>query len=68
MCMLSKHGHPFFSTLTDDDIAIILDSGASICMTPEITDFVQGSYQKQSDKKVEGITSGLQVQGFGKVG
>ena len=68
ICMLSKRGHPFFSTLTDDDIAIILDSGASICMTPEITDFIKSSYQKQSDKKVGGIASGLQVQGFGKVG
>ena len=58
--------HSFMTPLTSDDLLVILDSGCSIAITPDLTDFLDGTYQIQ-DKTVTGIGSGLQAKGIGTV-
>ena len=44
ICMLGELNSPSFSSITSDDLAIILDSGASCCMSPFKNDFIDGTY------------------------
>ena len=65
--LLSEQGKSLYTSLTSDDLTIILDSGASCCMSPNMSDFIQGTYQAVKEKEVGGIGSGLAVSGTGKV-
>ena len=52
--------------ITSDDEQLVLDSGCSIAITPDLTDFVDGTYSIQN-YNVNGIGSGLQAIGIGEV-
>ena len=52
--------------ITSDDEQLILDSGCSIAITPDLTDFVDGTYSIQ-DYNVNGIGSGLKAIGISEV-
>ena len=45
---------------------IILDSGASCCMSPYKDDFIEGTYSVR-DGNIGGIASGLKTEGVGEV-
>ena len=49
--------------ITSDDEQLVLDSGCSIAITPDLTDFVDGTYSIQN-YNVNGIGSGLQAIGI----
>ena len=55
-----------FNPITSDDDLVILDSGCSIAITPDITDFIDGTYAAQ-DHQISGIGSGLHSLGIGEV-
>ena len=55
---LAENNSPNFTSLTSDDFAIILDSGCSIAMTPDASDFITGTFNTQAHS-VGGIGSGL---------
>ena len=40
ICFLSENRYANFHSLTSDDITVILDSGATCCMTPHLDDFI----------------------------
>ena len=52
--------------ITSDDEQLVLDSECSIAITPDLTDFVDGTYSIQ-DYSVNGIGSGLKTIGIGEV-
>ena len=61
---LSEHGHSQFMSLTSDDLVIILDSGATCCMSPYPDDF-KDSTLKVKQCNIGGIGSGLEAKGIG---
>ena len=66
--ILDMMGHhcAFLAPLTSDDSLLILDSGCSIAITPNINDFIDGTYKPQ-DCTVSGIGSGLSAEGIGTI-
>jgi hypothetical protein len=52
--------------VTSDDLLIILDSGCSIAITPDIGAFIDGTYLPQ-EHGIKGIGSGLNSPGIGEV-
>ena len=56
----------FMSPLTSDDLLVILDSGCSTAITPDLSDFPDGTHHIQ-DQNVSGMGSGLQAEGMGTV-
>jgi hypothetical protein len=58
--------HRGFNPITSDDDIVILDSGCSIAITPDLTDFIDGTYAAQ-DNQISGIGSGLTSAGIGEV-
>ena len=66
LCFLVESNNSNFSPLTSDDLAIILDSGCTIAMTPDESDFIDGTFLPQ-EHYVGGIASGLKTLGVGKV-
>ena len=63
---LAENNSPNFTSLTSDDFAIILDSGCSIAMTPDASDFITGTFNTQAHS-VGGIGSGLESKGIGEI-
>ena len=55
-----------FNLITLDDNVVILDSGCSIAITPDASDFIDGTYAVQ-DNQISGIGSGLHSLGIGEV-
>jgi hypothetical protein len=66
IAFLADANAPTFTPITSDDLVIILDSGCTIAMTPDIDDFIDGTYKPQQHT-VGGIASGLQTEGVGQV-
>ena len=65
--LLSEQGKSLYTSITSDDLTIILYSGASCCMSPDMSDFIQGTYQAVQEQEVGVIGIGLAVSGTGKV-
>ena len=63
---LSVNSYSKFNSITSDDIPIVLDSGASCCMSPYKDDFIEGTYRVR-DGNIGGIASGLKTEGVGEV-
>ena len=63
---LMGHNSAFLAPLTSDDSLLVLDSGCSIAISPDINDFINGTYRTQ-DCTTSGIGSGLQAQGIGTI-
>ena len=55
-----------WSALTADDLAVVLDSGCSIAITPRAEDFIDGTYHVRN-AQVTGIADGLSAAGIGEV-
>ena len=55
-----------FNPITSDDSVVILDSGCSIAITPDLSDFIDGTYAVQ-ENQISGIGSGLNSLGIGEV-
>jgi hypothetical protein len=55
------------SSITSDDVPIILDSGCSITVTNDKSDFLPNSLRKSQFTEVKGISSGLKIDGIGVV-
>ena len=60
------HHCAFLAPLTSDDSLIVLDSGCSMAITPNINDFLNGTCEPQ-DGTVSGIGSGLTAEGMGTI-
>ena len=56
-----------YSSMTSDDLLVILDSGCSIAITPDITDFKNGKVYPCQATELKGIASGLKIEGIGVV-
>jgi hypothetical protein len=56
--------HAEYAQITSDDLLCILDSGCSIAISPDITDFPDG-IEPINDLELKGIASGLAVTGVG---
>ena len=65
LCFLVESNNRHFSPLTSDDLAIILDCGCTIAMTPDESDFIDSTFLTQ-EHYVGGIASGLKILGIGK--
>ena len=63
---LKADSHSAFNPITSDDEIVILDSGCSIAITPDLSDFIDGTYAAQ-DNQISGIGSGLNSTGIGEV-
>jgi hypothetical protein len=63
---LKAGSDPNFTPITSDDHVVILDSGCSIAITPDLSDFIDGTYASQAHN-ISGIGSGLQSHGIGEV-
>jgi hypothetical protein len=55
-----------FSNITSDDLLVVLDSGCSITIMPDLGNFIDGTYQPQQHN-IRGIDSGLNSSGIGNV-
>jgi hypothetical protein len=55
------------SSITSDDVPIILDSGCSITVTNDPSDFLPNSLRKSQFTEVKGISAGLKIDGIGVV-
>jgi hypothetical protein len=55
-----------FLNITSDDLLVVLDSGCSIAITPDRSDFLDGTYHTQ-EHNISGIGSGLNSAGIGDV-
>lgn len=66
--ILDMMGHEcaFLAPLTSDDSLLVLDSSCSIATSPDINDFLDGTYLTQ-DCTISGIGSGLTAQGIGTI-
>ena len=64
--ILSERGYYSFTPLNYDYLTIILDSGASCCMTPDKSDFIEDTYNVKH-REIGGIGTGLTTEGAGKV-
>jgi len=65
-CFLVESSNTNFSPLTSDDLAIILDSGCTIAMTPNESDFIDSIFLPK-EHYVGDIASGLTTLVIGKV-
>jgi hypothetical protein len=45
-----------FNNITSDDLLVVLDSGCSIAITPDLSDFIDGTNQPQ-EHTISGIGS-----------
>jgi hypothetical protein len=55
------------NSVTSDDVLIIRDSGCSITVTNDPTDFIPNSLRTCQFAEVKGISSGLKIDGIGVV-
>jgi hypothetical protein len=53
------------NSVTSDDVPIILDSGCSITVTNDPSDFIPRSLRKSQFTEVKGISSVLKIEGIG---
>lgn len=58
--------HNALAPMSPDMVPLVIDTGASISITPYKTDFI-GHIHATQPIEIKGITSGLQVQGYGTV-
>jgi hypothetical protein len=52
--------------ITPDQVPIIIDSGASVSMSPHLGDFINPPHPVQP-AEIKGIASGLQIRGIGNI-
>jgi hypothetical protein len=52
--------------VASDNLLVVLDSGCSIAITPDIRDFINGTYLPQ-EHDIKGINSGINSSGIGEV-
>jgi len=56
--------HSSQTPISPDMVPLVIDSGASITISPYLTDFI-GQLRPVQDVSIQGIASGLQVKGIG---
>lgn len=66
IALLTDSNSPSFTSITSNDLAIVLDSGCTIVMTPDSSDFIDRTYKTQFHN-VGGIGSGLTTSGIDHV-
>jgi hypothetical protein len=57
---------PYCCNVTSDNLLVVLDNGCSIAITPNIGDFIDGTFLPQ-EHDIKGIGSGLNSSGIGEV-